>query len=84
MNELQQLCMKIANELLYTLTLDGYFRIDYYTGDITIHGVLLPDGLCLCSRYKNNDYIQFDMNFNEFSDYTQKMILLEVNDKYCK
>lgn len=77
---------KIASSrLLATVELNGYYRIDYYTGEITINGIYLPVGLCVCSKYNQtiNEYEQFDLEWNCFSEYDQRMILLEVGDKYC-
>lgn len=73
------------DRLLATVALDGYYQIDYYTGDITVRGVYLPHGLCVCSRYNQtmNEYEQFDEAWDNFSKYSQRMILLEVGDRYC-
>jgi hypothetical protein len=64
---------------------DGYYKIDYYTGEITVCGVYLPDGLCVCSKYNQtmNETEQFDLEWDSFSEYSQRMIMLEVGDKYC-
>ena len=90
MKELQKNCpsgtAKIAyDRLLATVVLDGYYQIDYYTGEITVRGVYLPNGLCVCSKYNQtmNEYEQFDLEWDSFSEYSQRMILLEVGDRYC-
>ena len=77
---------KIAyDRLLATVALDGYYQIDYYTGEITVCGVYLPNGLCVCSKFNKtmNEYEQFDLEWGSFSEYSQRMILLEVGDLYC-
>jgi len=77
---------KIAyDRLLAAVALDGYYQIDYYTGDLTVIGVYLPQGLCVCGKYNHIlcEYEQFDLEWNSFSEYTQRMILLEVGDRYC-
>lgn len=63
-----------------TIQLDGYFKIDYYTGDITIMGVYLPNGFCLCNRYNylTSEVEYFDLQWNELSEYTQRNVLLEI------
>jgi hypothetical protein len=90
MNELQKNrpsdTAKLAHDrLLATVALDGYYRIDYYTGEVTVHGVYLPNGICVCSKYNQamNKYEQFDLEWDSFSEYSQRMILLEVGDRYC-
>ena len=74
-----------CNRLSEAATLDGYYKIDYYTGEITVCGVYLPSGLCVCSKYNQtmNETEQFDLEWDSFSEYSQRMILLEVGDKYC-
>jgi len=73
-----------SDRLLGTITLDGYYKIDYYTGEITVCGVYLPNGLCVCRKYNQtmNEYDNFDLEWDNFSEYTQRMILLEVGNKY--
>lgn len=74
-----------SSRLLLISKLNGYYKIDYYTGEIIVNGVYLPNGLCVCSKFKQtiNEYEQFDSEWNCFSEYNQRMILLEVGDKYC-
>jgi hypothetical protein len=93
MNKLVKNCpsntAKIAyDRLLAAVTLDGYYQIDYYTGDLTVIGVYLPHGICVCNKYNQTmceyrEYKQFDLVWDCFSEYTQRMILLEVGDRYC-
>ena len=90
MNELQKnypsVTAKITSDrLLAIVTLDGYYQINYYTGEITVSGVYLPNGLCVCNKYNQtlNEYEQFDLDWDSFSEYSQRMILLEVGDRYC-
>lgn len=90
MNELQKIypsgtAKTIYDRLLTTAALDGYYKIDYYTGKITVCGVYLPSGLCACRKYNQtmNEYEQFDLEWDGFSEYSQRMILLEVGDRYC-
>ena len=72
----------IADKLSKVSKLDGYFEIDYYTGDITVLGVYLPEGLCRCRRLNRsrNDFEYEEYEWKDFSEYTQRMILLEVAD----
>ena len=72
----------IADKLSKVSGLDGYFQIDYYTGDITVLGVSLPEGLCTTRKFNqvHNDYEYEDFEWDTFSEYTQRMILLEVGD----
>ena len=72
----------IADKLSKVSELEGYFQIDYYTGDITVLGVSLPEGLCTTRKFNqtHNDYEYEDYDWNTFSEYTQRMILLEVGD----
>lgn len=72
----------IADKLSKVSGLDGYFQIDYYTGDITVLGVSLPAGLCTTRKFNqtHNDFEYEDFEWKDFSEYTQRMILLEVAD----
>lgn len=60
----------------------GYFKIDYYTSDITVLGISLPDGLCTTRKFNHltSDFYYEDLEWDTFSEYTQRMILLEVAD----
>ena len=73
----------IFNNLLAVITLDGYYQLDYYTGDITIIGISLPNGLCTCMQFNTEKdcYNFYDLEWNDFSLYTQQMILLELCDR---
>ncbi len=70
----------LCERLLATVDLDGYYQIDYYTGELTVCGIYLPNGRCACNKYNQtlNEYEQFDLPFDCFSEYSQTMILLEV------
>lgn len=58
----------------------GYFKIDYYTSDITVLGISLPEGLVTTRKF-NQLYNEYeDLEWDNFSEYTQRMILLEVAD----
>ena len=72
----------IADKLSKVSELEGYFQIDYYTGDITVLGVSLPAGLCTTRKFNqtHNDFEYEDFEWDTFSEYTQRMILLEVGD----
>lgn len=74
-----------SSRLLSISELSGYYKIDYYIGEMTVNGIYLPNGLCVCSKFNqtNNEYEQFDSEWNCFSEYNQRMILLEVGDRYC-
>ena len=73
---------KMYDKLLKVSELKGYFQIDYYTGDITVLGVYLPEGLCRCrSLNRSRDDFEYeDYEWNTFSEYTQRIILLELAD----
>lgn len=77
-NQIKDICSRLSK----VSELEGYFQIDYYTGDITVLGVSLPEGLCTTRKFNQtyNDYIYEDYDWNTFSEYTQRMILLEVGD----
>lgn len=90
MNELQKnypsaTAKIVYDRLLAIVDLVGYYQIDYYTGYLTVQGVYLPNGLCVCSDYNQttNEYEQFELEWNSFSEYFQRMILLEAGDRYC-
>lgn len=72
----------ICNKLSKVSKLEGYFQIDYYTSDITVLGVSLPEGLCTTRKFNHSitDYEYEDFEWKDFSEYTQIMILLEVGD----
>lgn len=72
----------IREKLSKILELEGYFQIDYYTGDITVLGVYLPEGLCTTRKFSqtHNDFEYEEYEWKGFSEYTQRMILLEVGD----
>ena len=77
-NQIKDICNKLSK----ASKLEGYFQIDYYTGDITVLGVSLPEGLCTTRKFNqvHNDYEYEDFEWDTFSEYTQRMILLEVGD----
>lgn len=77
-NKIKDICSKLSK----VSELEEYYQIDYYTGDITVLGVYLPEGLCRCrSLNRSRDGFEYeDFEWNTFSEYTQRMILLEVAD----
>ena len=77
-NQTKDMCNKLSK----VSELEGYYQIDYYTGDITVLGVYLPEGLCTTRKFNqsHNDYEYEDFEWDTFSEYTQRMILLEVGD----
>ena len=77
-NQTKDMCNKLSK----VSELEGYYQIDYYTGDITVLGVYLPEGLCTTRKFNqtHNDYEYEDFEWDAFSEYTQRMILLEVGD----
>ncbi len=78
--ETAQIASKI---MLETTKMHGYFYISYYTGDITVIGIDMPSGICYCDRNDGDKYVQFDCEFDSFSEYHQRAILFEVGDRYC-
>ena len=80
---INELCKKLS----FIKELNGHYCINYYNDNgTTIHSVYLPNGLCVCSSITNgiNDYEYFDCSWNDLSEYTKTMVLLEVADKYFK
>ena len=78
----KQQITEMCNILSKVSELYGYFKIDYYTSDITILGISLPEGLVTTRKFNqlHNDYEYEDLEWDNFSEYTQRMILLEVAD----
>ena len=77
-NQIKDICNKLSK----VSELEGYFQIDYYTGDITVLGVSLLEGLCTTRKFNqaHNDFEYEEYEWKNFSEYTQRMILLEVGD----
>ena len=73
---------EMCSILLKVSELYGYFKIDYYTSDITVLGISLPEGLCTIRKFNHiiSNYEYEDLEWDTFSEYTQRMILLEVAD----
>ena len=82
----QETAQIASDRMLAAVKLDGYFKIWYYTGDVTVYGIYMPEGLCVCGKYnrETEEYEQFDSEFDSFSEYHQRAILLEVGEKYCE
>jgi len=72
----------IINKLSIIESLSGYYEIDYYTGDCTVHGITFPEGTCYCSRHNQYEIVYCDLMWEDFSEYTQRLILMEIADKY--
>lgn len=85
MDNPKQTIQVAVDRLTSVLTLEGYYQIDFYTGDITINGVFLPHGLCACQKYDQtqNDYDGFDIEWDNLSQATQREVLFEIGDRYC-
>ena len=75
---------QLSEKLSKVKELSGDYVIDYFTGDCTVIIVNFPSGRCDIREYDQtrNDYVCDQVEWDNFSTYTQQQILMEVCEKF--